>query len=149
MRSVHTDRSTHFHSRGWVSPACIAVIRHWRGDSFIGRRHGTSTFLHPLAPSALPDFHAAMGALTPARPTLNTRSEGIESRPFTGQVFLVHTVSVLLFLSYTPDHCRDLAMNSDTSSSDLTITSATSGDIIFAKASVFILAIKTFPSDVL
>jgi len=31
-----------------------------------------------------------MGALTPARPTLNPRSEGIESRPFTGQVSLVH-----------------------------------------------------------
>jgi hypothetical protein len=44
--------------------------------------HNVSTFLHPLAPPALPGFHATMGALTPGRPALRlTHEHRLDRRP--------------------------------------------------------------------
>ena len=78
MRSVHVECS---HTLGVVSHRSSS-----NEHSNVGNRiqHGrsASTFLHPLAPQALPCFYATMDALTPARrPYLP---------PCSGQVSLVH-----------------------------------------------------------
>ena len=44
-----------------------------------------STFLHPLAPRALPRFLATTGALTPARPALRPLSGAMNTRPIPGR----------------------------------------------------------------
>ncbi len=70
MRSVHTERSTQSQFRGRASPACLAVSGTPAGLLRSLRDFTPSTFLHPLAPRALPRFLATMGALTPARRVL-------------------------------------------------------------------------------
>ena len=59
----------------------LSHTAHWHGCGFVRGKHNSSTFLRPLAPPALPDFFATMGALTPVRPA---------NRPCAGQVSLVH-----------------------------------------------------------
>ncbi len=61
---------------------------HWFG--FCPALSFPSTFLHPLAPRALPRFFATTGALTPARTALRTLIRGNEHRPSSEQVSLVH-----------------------------------------------------------
>jgi hypothetical protein len=69
---------------------------HWRGERFIPSQHYASTFLHPFAPRALPRISATMGALTPVREALRTRSRGSEHLPWPGQVSLVNTTRTSL-----------------------------------------------------
>jgi hypothetical protein len=64
---------------------------HSLGACFTQCVHGTSTFLHPFAPRALPRFFATMGALPPVRAALRTLIRGNEHRPCPEQVSLVHT----------------------------------------------------------
>jgi len=66
--------------------------RHCRRSSRLVMLHGrcVSTFLHPLAPRALPRFHATMDALTPARLALRTLLKGSEHQPCSGQVSLFY-----------------------------------------------------------
>ncbi len=69
----------------------LSPFGHLRGLNPFFCRSPTSTSLHPLAPQALPCFHATMDALTPARLALRTLIRGNEHQSFTGQVSLVHT----------------------------------------------------------
>ena len=71
------------------APAGLA-FRHSRRFGFCPLRTSASTFLHPLAPRALPRFLATTGALTPAQAALRTLIRGNEHRPFPRQVSLVH-----------------------------------------------------------
>ena len=71
------------------SPACLAS-RHSHGSRFYPRLTYLSTFLHPLAPRALPRFLALTGALTPAQGALRTLIRGNEHPPYPRQVSLVH-----------------------------------------------------------
>jgi len=71
------------------APACLAS-RHSHWLWFYPLRNDLSTFLHPLAPRALPRFSATTGALPPARPALRTLIRGNEHRPCPEQVSLVH-----------------------------------------------------------
>jgi hypothetical protein len=75
---------------GGESPACLAS-RHSHWFRFYLGLPYLSTFLHPLAPRALPRFLATTGALTPARAALRTLLRGNEHRPCPEQVSLVHT----------------------------------------------------------
>ena len=68
----------------------LSPFGHLRGCNPLFCDSPSSTFLHPLAPQALPCFHATMDALTPARLALRTLIRGNEHQPFTGQVSLVH-----------------------------------------------------------
>ena len=72
------------------SPACLAS-RHSHWLRFYPVLPYLSTFLHPLAPRALPRFLATTGALTPVRAALRTLIRGNEHRPCPEQVSLVHT----------------------------------------------------------
>jgi len=71
------------------SPACLAS-RHSHWLRFCPMLPYLSTFLHPLAPRALPRFLATTGALTPAQAALRTLIRGNEHPPFPRQVSLVH-----------------------------------------------------------
>jgi hypothetical protein len=64
---------------------------HSLGALFIRCIHCTSTFLHPLAPRALPRFSATTGALTPVQGALRTHPWGNEHPPRSWQVSLIHT----------------------------------------------------------
>jgi hypothetical protein len=72
------------------SPACLAS-RHSHWLRFYPVLNYPSTFLHPLAPRALPRFLATTGALTPVQGALRTLTRGNEHPPYPWQVSLVHT----------------------------------------------------------
>ena len=72
-------------SSPWLSP-----YGHSRGLKPHPHTITASTFLHPLAPRALPRFFATMDALTPARGALRTQHKRIEHPPWPGQVSPVH-----------------------------------------------------------
>jgi hypothetical protein len=63
---------------------------HSPGVFFVRCAHCTSTFLHPLAPRALPRLFATTGALTPAQWALRTLTRGNEHPPCPEQVSLIH-----------------------------------------------------------
>ena len=71
------------------SPACLAS-RHSPWLRFYPGLPYLSTFLHPLAPRALPRFFATTGALTPAQAALRTLIRGNEHPPYPRQVSLIH-----------------------------------------------------------
>ena len=59
-------------SPGWVLASlnfsgAISRLRHYGRFLSAAFGHHVSTFLHPFAPSELPDFFATMSALTPTR----------------------------------------------------------------------------------
>ena len=64
MRSVPTEGSAHAQRTRGLSD--LFSLWHWRRLLFHRPVPFASTFLHPLAPPALPGFHATMDALTPA-----------------------------------------------------------------------------------
>ena len=74
----------------------LSPCGHSRGWKPFTRNSRTSAFLHPLAPRALPRFHATMGALTPARGALRTLYKRNEHPPWPGQVSLVNTARTSL-----------------------------------------------------
>src|SRR5208337_819075 len=88
-RSFAVD-SVSFRALEGESPVCLAS-RHSHWLWFCPMLTSSSTFLHPLAPRALPRFLATTGALTPVQAALRTLIRGIEHRPCPEQVSLVHT----------------------------------------------------------
>ena len=66
------------------------AFRHSRWFFFCSWFNYSSTFLHPLAPRALPRFFATTGALTPAQWALRTLIRGNEHPPCPEQVSLIH-----------------------------------------------------------
>ena len=82
--------SVSFRALEGESPVCLAS-RHSHWLWFCPMLTSSSTFLHPLAPRALPRFLATTGALTPVQAALRTLIRGNEHRPCPEQVSLVHT----------------------------------------------------------
>jgi len=66
------------------------AFRHSRWFFFCSWFNYSSTFLHPLAPRALPRFFATTGALIPAQGALRTLIRGNEHPPCPEQVSLIH-----------------------------------------------------------
>ena len=87
-RSFAVD-SVSFRTLEGESPVCLAS-RHSHWLWFCPMLTSSSTFLHPLAPRALPRFLATTGALTPVQAALRTPIRGNEHRPCPEQVSLVH-----------------------------------------------------------
>jgi len=74
---------------GKEAPACLAS-RHSHWFRFYPVLTYLSTFLHPLAPRALPRFSTTTGALTPAQGALLTLMRGNELPPYPRQISLIH-----------------------------------------------------------